>query len=199
MKQILRPRSDFAQSERGISSGIFSIRSFGVEYIVTEAALASFVYTSSFLIAIKSETCKRLPTNLASPSAGVRVRVAVGIALHARINPPRKVCQRKVVKTNPKGVKTECVFADGPSILVSNFVASFIRAGDEVIVPLELEAADAGTQIYIRHSNPEERRRDVSQTEIGYATQPRKDKRNSLFVSAGVSGSRLGISTIHIR
>ncbi len=39
------------------------------------------------------------------------------------------VCQRKVIKTNPAGAKAECLFADGTSILVSNFVASFIRAG----------------------------------------------------------------------
>jgi hypothetical protein len=31
-------------------------------------------------------------------------------------------------------------------------------------------AADAGTQIYIRNTNPEEIRRDVFQAEIGYGT-----------------------------
>jgi hypothetical protein len=109
------------------------------------------------------------------------------------------VCQRKVVKTNPKGTKTECLFADGISIVLSNFLASFIRAGDELLFPLEHEAADAGTQIYIRKIHPEERRWDVFQTEIGYATQPRKDKRNNLFVSAEVPNSQLGISVINPR
>src|SRR6266446_3865708 len=93
-------------------------------------------------------------------------------------------CQRKVVKTNPTGAKTECLFADGTSILVSNFVASFIRAGDELLFPLEHEAVDAGPQNYIRKTNPEERRWDDCQAENGYSTQPRKDKRNNLFVSA---------------
>jgi hypothetical protein len=109
------------------------------------------------------------------------------------------VCQRKVIKTNPTGAKTECLFADGTSILVSNFVASFIRAGDELLFPLDHEAVDAGTQIYIRKTNPEERRWDVFQAEIGYATQPRKDKRNNLFVSAEVPDSQLGISAINLR
>jgi len=59
----------------------------------------------------------------------------------------------KSLKTNPKGVNTECVFTDGTSILVSNFLASFIRAGDELLFPLGHEAAAAGTQIYIR-KNP---------------------------------------------
>ena len=109
------------------------------------------------------------------------------------------VCQRKVVRTNPKGAKTECLFADGSSILVSNFVASFIRAGDELLFPLKHEATDAGTQIYIRKTHPEERRWDVFQAEIGYATQPRKDKCNNLFVSAEASDSQLGISAINLR
>jgi hypothetical protein len=109
------------------------------------------------------------------------------------------VCQRKVVKTNPTGAKTECLFADGTSILVSNFLASFIRAGDGLLFPLGHEAAAAGTQIYIRKTHPEERRWDVFQAEIGYATQPRKDKRNNLFVSAEVPDSQLGISAINIR
>ncbi len=109
------------------------------------------------------------------------------------------VCQRKVVKTNPTGAKTECLFADGTSILVSNFLASFIRAGDELLFPLGHEAAAAGTQIYIRKTHPEERRWDVFQAEIGYATQPRKDKRNNLFVSAEVPDSQLGISAISLR
>ena len=123
----------------------------------------------------------------------------MGVALHATINRLPNVCQRRVLKTNPKGVKTECLFTDGTSILVSNFLASFIRAGDESLFPLEHEAADAGTQIYIRNTNPEDRRRDVFQTEIGYATQPRKDKRNNLFVSAEVHGGRLGIVSVQIR
>jgi hypothetical protein len=100
---------------------------------------------------------------------------------------------------NPKSSKTECVFADGTAILVSNFLASFIRTGDELLFPVELEAADAGTQIYIRNTNPQERRRDVFQAEIGYATQPRKDKRDNLFVTAEVRGSCLGVSAINLR
>lgn len=113
--------------------------------------------------------------------------------------PLPNVCQRTVVNTNPKDGKTECLFADGTSILVSNFLASFIRAGDESFFPLGHEAAAAGTQIYIRKTYPEERRWDIFQAEIGYATQPRRDKRNNLFVSAEVPDSQLRISAINLR
>src|SRR5258706_8611528 len=78
------------------------------------------------------------------------MRAAVPVKADALPN----VCQRKVVKTNPTGAKTECFFADGTSILVSNFLASFIRAGDELLFPLGHEAAAAGTQIYIRKTHP---------------------------------------------
>jgi len=123
----------------------------------------------------------------------------MGTAVQAKADALPNVCPGSVVKTNPKGAKTECVLSEGNSILVSNFVASFIRAGDELLFPLEHEAVDAGTQIYIRKTNPEERRWDVFQAEIGYATQPRKDKRNNLFVSAEVPDSQLGISAINLR
>jgi len=122
----------------------------------------------------------------------------MSVAFHATINPVRNVCQRKVLRTNPKGIKTECVFADGTSILVSNFLASFIRAGDDLLFSVELETADSSTEIYIRDTNPGTKRRDVLQTRIGYASQPRKDKRNNLFVSPEVSNPRLGVSAIHL-
>lgn len=119
-------------------------------------------------------------------------------ALELKTDAMPNVCQRKVVRTNPRDAKTECLFADGTSILVSNLLASFIHTGDELLFPFDLGAADAGTEIFICH-NPEERRQDVFQAQIGYVSQPCKDKRDNLFVSAEVPGSRLGISTINLR
>ena len=139
-----------------------------------------------------------MATYLARRSAGARVPVTMGVALHATINPVRNVCQRKVLRTNPKDNKTGCVLTDGTSILVSNFLASFIRAGDDLLFSVELETADSSTEIYIRDTNPGAKRRDVLQTRIGYASQPRKDKRNNLFVSAEVLNLRLGISAIYL-
>src|SRR6266403_222947 len=123
----------------------------------------------------------------------------MGTAVQAKADALPNVRPGSVVKTNPKGAKTECLLADGTCILVSSFLASFIRAGDELLFPLGHEAAAAGTQIYIRKTHLEERRWDVFQAEIGYATQPRKDKRNNLFVSAEVPDSQLGISAINLR
>ncbi|MGH9685521.1 MAG: hypothetical protein ACRD5K_00320 [Candidatus Acidiferrales bacterium] len=107
--------------------------------------------------------------------------------------------ERTVLKLKPKGAKTECLFVDGTSILLSNFLAGFVRTGDELLFPLELQATGAGTQIYIRKTSTQEKRNDALQAEIGYATQPRRDKRGNLFVSAEVVGGSLGISAIHLR
>jgi len=122
----------------------------------------------------------------------------MGVALQARTNPLRNVCQRKVLKTNPKGVKTDCVFTDGTAIAVSNFLASFIRAGDDLLFSLELEAADSSTEIYIRKTYPGVKGRDLFQTRIGCASQPRKDKRNNLFISSEVLNPRLRILAIYL-
>jgi hypothetical protein len=83
--------------------------------------------------------------------------------------------------------------------LVSSFLASFIRTGDELRFPLDFESADSATELYIRATEPEEKRPDVFQAEAGYVTQPRKDRRDNFFVAAEVRDSCLGISAINLR
>jgi curved DNA-binding protein CbpA len=122
----------------------------------------------------------------------------MGTAVQAKAAALRNVCERRVVRTSAKDAKTECLFSDGTSILISNFLASFIRVGDELLFSLHPEVAGADTEIFVRH-NPEERRQDIFQGQIGYVSQPRKDRRQNPFVSAEVSGSRLGISAINLR
>jgi hypothetical protein len=161
---------------------------------ITQICAASHVLSNDRIIG-----CRVRPAYLASRSAGARFRTIVATAVQPGTGPIPDICQRAVLRTLPRAGKTECVLADGTSILVSNFLASFIRVGDELCFPLTLEAANAGTEIYIRNPNPETRRRDIYQTPIAYVTQPRKGKRNNLFVTAEVLGCRLGISAIHVR
>lgn len=102
-----------------------------------------------------------------------------------------------LVRTTPEGTRARCVFANGTTILVSKFLACFIRPGDELRFPAPLETADVSTQIYIR-STSEERRCDAFQAEIGYVAHPQKDKRGNLFASAEVVGVGIGIRSIHV-
>src|SRR6266404_3814936 len=122
----------------------------------------------------------------------------MAIALHATGGMP-DVCRRLVLRTNMRGAKAECVFTDGTSILLSNFLASFIHPGDEVRFPLAIEAAAAAVDIQIRNTKRITGRREIFQADIGYATQPGKDKRGSLFVFAEVSRPCLGISAVQLR
>jgi hypothetical protein len=59
-------------------------------------------------------------------------------------------------------------------------------------------AADSSTEIYIRDTNHGANGPDVFQTRISYASKPREDKRNNLFVSAEVSHPRLVMATINL-
>src|SRR6266852_7059445 len=75
----------------------------------------------------RSMIYESVPTYLANGFADARVRAAMGLPVQTRTNPLPNVARRQVLRTNPKGSKTECVFADVTAILVSTFLASFIR------------------------------------------------------------------------
>jgi hypothetical protein len=76
--------------------------------------------------------------HLADRCRDAKVRIAMSVAVQAKTASPRNVCQRRVLKTSPKGLKTECVFTDGTAILVSPFLASLIRAGDDLLFSLDI-------------------------------------------------------------
>lgn len=112
---------------------------------------------------------------------------------------PPEACRRTVAEALGKGDKVECLFTDGSSILLSNFLAFFIRRGDEVRFPLTLGSPRVGAELHICKGNSPQRRADVYQASLGYAARPRKDKRGNFFVSAQVLNQHLGIATVHIR
>src|SRR5262249_52083479 len=126
---------------------------------------------------------RRCLTYLAGSCAGATFPHEMGTAVQANATARPNLWQRRVVRTSAKDAKTAGLFAVGSSILISNFLASFIRAGDELLFSLSPEVAGANPEIFVRH-NPEERRQDIFQAQIGYVSQPRKDKRDNLFVSA---------------
>jgi hypothetical protein len=140
-----------------------------------------------------------MTTYLAQGFGNARVRPDMRAAIQGRTDPAPSVWLRSVLAISPRGNKSECVFTDGTSILISSFLASFIRPGDELRVPTDISAWDAATEIHIRSTDPKDRRRDVFRAEIGYAGQPRKDMRDTLFVTSEIRSPHLGISAIHFR
>jgi len=108
------------------------------------------------------------------------------------------ILSRVVSQANRDGEKTVCHFNDGGSVLLSNFLAAFIRPGDEITFPLTINSAGAGTEIYIRKTSFSGRNRDLYQAPISYAAQPKANRREQLYVRSEVSTSRLGVSYIHL-
>ena len=117
--------------------------------------------------------------------------------VHASAVPGSALCLRRVLKTEPKGNRIEGAFTDGTSILLSKFLAAFIRSGDEVRFPLGMP--DSGTELYVRVPAQQPFRRDMLQVQVGYVTQPKKDKGGNFFVSAEPLGKQLGINQVCLR
>jgi hypothetical protein len=109
-----------------------------------------------------------------------------------------EVCNRQVARVVPDITKAKCSFTDGSSILISRILASFLGSGDEIRFPVGSEGTTPSAQIYVETAKPSARA-GIFQAAIGYATQPRKDKRGHHFVSIQVADPLLGISHIHLR
>lgn len=105
--------------------------------------------------------------------------------------------RREMLQIKPEGQKTACVLKEGAQVLVSNFLAAHIRPGDEMELPLVFGSVDGGTEIYVHKNSNSSRARDVYQVSIGYAAQPKSDKREQLYVRAEVPHGHLGISALH--
>jgi hypothetical protein len=108
------------------------------------------------------------------------------------------ILRRVVSSTKREGEKTVCHFNDGGSILLSNSLGALIQSGDEITFPLPTDSAEAGSEIYVHKTSLSGRSRDLYQAPISYATQPKADKRDRLYVRAEVSKGGLGISGIHL-
>jgi len=117
--------------------------------------------------------------------------------VHAGALPDSALCLRRVLKTEPKGDRIDCAFTDGTSIVLSKFLAAFIRSGDEVRFPVGMP--DSGSELYVRVPPQQPFRRDMLQVQVGYVTQPKKDKRGDFFVSAEPLGKQLGINQVCLR
>jgi curved DNA-binding protein CbpA len=119
-------------------------------------------------------------------------------AVHAASGRPEPtLCARQVLSTAPKGDKVECAFTDGTSILLSKFLVTFVHQGDQL--QFRLGASDTPAELHIRPPEQDHFRRDILQVQLGYVTQPRKDKRGEFFVSAEPLGKQFGIHQVHLR
>src|SRR3974377_1965663 len=119
--------------------------------------------------------------------------------METRVEPSvTTVVNGRVLQLQPEGEKTACILSAGGRVLVSKFIGTHTRPGDEISFPVGLDSPEATTETYIRKSSRAVRHRDIYQAFIGYAAQPKPDKRCELYVRPEVAHPQLGISDLHL-
>ncbi len=111
---------------------------------------------------------------------------------------PPTLCRERIAKIERKTERIECIFGNGSAILISPVLAAHVSVGDEIAFPLATPGAHTGTELYVGKASSASIPRDIYQVSIGYASQPRQDKRGEYLVSAKVLNGQLGISSIQI-
>jgi hypothetical protein len=104
-------------------------------------------------------------------------------------------CQR-IAALRPDGAATACLLADGATLLVSHHLAGLLQPGDAV----EFSPCSTGsvaTELRVVRSG-RGRPKELCLAAIGYVTQPKQDKRQESYLRAEVTGSALGIRSIHL-
>jgi len=116
----------------------------------------------------------------------------------APTSPACQVCRERVVSLRPEADHAECLLANGSKLQVSRFLAGHISSGDEIAFPLSTSPVNRGPELYVTKNSHSGHGRDLYQAPIGYVTQPRKNKRDQLFVSAEVREGSLGIASVFL-
>jgi hypothetical protein len=104
----------------------------------------------------------------------------------APTSPACQICRERVAFLQPKSDHPECLLANGSKVRVSRFLTAHISNGDEIVFPLFTSPINRGTELYVVKASGPGPGRDLYQAPVGYVTQPQKNKRDQLFVSAGV-------------
>jgi hypothetical protein len=103
---------------------------------------------------------------------------------------------QRIAALRPDGAATACVLADGTTLLVSNHLAGLLQPGDGV----EFSPCSTGsvtTELRVVRSG-RGRPKEFYLAAIGYVTHPKQDKRQESYLRAEVTGSALGIRSIHL-
>ena len=107
------------------------------------------------------------------------------------------ICCERVVSIQRLESPASCVLANQTKLQLSRFLAKFVAIGDEVTFPIPSRDT-FGAEILITKKSTSAASRYLYQAPIGYVSQPKQDKRNQHFVSAGVHHGDLGISAVFL-
>jgi len=112
-------------------------------------------------------------------------------------SPPVTICRQRVAHINRLSNPPECLLTNESKVTLPPLIADHVAPGDDVSFPLP-NSSTATAEILVAKNPLTGSGRDVYQAPIGYVTQPKKDKRDELFVAAEVSSAHLGISSIFL-
>jgi hypothetical protein len=90
---------------------------------------------------------------------------------------------------------TEITFASGRSLLVSNFLGTYVDPGDEIkfALPCTGETLSSPELLIKRVTGP-----CVYQTSVRYAARPKTDKIHHPYVHVEIAGGTLGFTALHL-
>jgi hypothetical protein len=112
------------------------------------------------------------------------------------VSPSTEVLRRRVSRIEVDASSATCWVSNQESLKLSRFIGGFFCAGDEIefdpTAPLPLKEC----RIVQRQPHTS---KELYFGSIGYAAQPRADKRGEYFVRAEIPESRLGLKQIHVR
>ena len=108
---------------------------------------------------------------------------------------PTPFMRQRVSKLQPDGSAIKCLFSDESSLMLSRFLAGFIRPLDQI--EFSPAAADPDRELRVVQ-NTSRHPKELYFTPIGYVTQPKPDKRDEYFVRAAVTDGRLGVRHVHL-
>jgi hypothetical protein len=108
----------------------------------------------------------------------------------AETSGPRSAPERVTAVRQETG-QIICTCSSGAILALPRLVGSHVRVGDEIAA-----TADAMPEILIRKLAL--RRTDLYHARVGYASQPRPDRRSEMFVRLAVVAGQFGMSAIHI-
>jgi hypothetical protein len=112
--------------------------------------------------------------------------------------PASALFRERIISVHRQRNPPVCVLANRTSIRVSKLLALHTAIGDEIAFPVPT-GDEIGGEIYVtRGALSARRHHDIYQTQIGYVTQPKLDRRGQHFVAAEVQQSGLGISAIFL-
>lgn len=92
----------------------------------------------------------------------------------------------------------ECILVNGAKLLVPPLIASHVVTGDEITFPLASLSSSEEAELCVKKKSHCAHSPELYQAPIGYVTQPKKDTRNQLFVSAEVRHGNFGIASVFL-